>query len=79
MLNADDTRRILQSVAAGVNWSAVEEDASLSEAGLDSLDKATFFLNVEEAVGTSIPDSAYENIDSIRSLLEYLRSSQAAA
>lgn len=38
---------------------------SLEEAGLDSLDKASFFLEVETATGVKIPDAAYEEIDSI--------------
>ena len=71
-LTIEKVRALLEETVPSVNWSSLGEDDSLSEAGLDSLDKATFIMKVEEVAGTSIPDAAYEEIDTPRALDAYL-------
>ena len=72
MQSVDDIRELLAKVAPATDWSAVAADASLEEAGLDSLDKASFFLEVETAAGVKIPDALYEEIDSIDGVIAAL-------
>jgi len=64
-IDAYGVRKLLEKVSPGVDWSAVGPADSLEEAGLDSLDKASFFLEVETATGVKIPDAVYEEIDTI--------------
>jgi len=71
-ITSDRTRTLLQETAPGTDWSAVAADGSLEDAGLDSLDKATFIMKVEEATGLSIPDESYEAMDSIDGVVAYV-------
>lgn len=59
-----------------MDWSAVSSSESLEEAGLHSLDKASFFLEVETETGVRIPDEVHEvheGIDSIEGRQEALK------
>lgn len=72
MLKAPDIRETLASIVPAVNWQDISDDESLSDAGLDSLDKATLFLKIEEQTGRSIPDDDYESLDSIGEIVKYM-------
>jgi acyl carrier protein len=69
MRDIDDVRKLLAAVSPGVDWAAVGPADSLAEAGLDSLDKASFFLEVETATGVKVPDEAYDEVDSLEGVL----------
>lgn len=69
MRDIDEVRKLLAGVSPGVDWAAVGPTDSLAEAGLDSLDKASFFLEVETATGLKVPDDAYDEIDSLEGVL----------
>lgn len=71
-ITADQTRTLLAETAPGTQWAELAPESSLADAGLDSLDKVTFIMKVEEATGLSIPDDAYEQMDSIDSVIAYV-------
>lgn len=73
-ITPDQIRTLLQETAPGTDWSAVTTDGSLEDAGLDSLDKATFIMKVEEATGLTIPDESYEAMDNIDGVVAYVAS-----
>ena len=50
----------------------VRADSSLTEAGVDSLDFANILLAIEEKLGVKIPDEEALELDSIRSLVDYV-------
>lgn len=56
------------------DWSGVDDAASLSELGLDSLDKATLFMKVEELAGVVIPDDKYEDMDTAGEIIAFVQS-----
>jgi acyl carrier protein len=58
------------------DWRTVNADDSLEEAGLDSLDKATLIMKVEEATGLSVQDEDYEDMDTISSLITYVEAAE---
>ncbi|MGI9406479.1 MAG: acyl carrier protein [Hyphomicrobiaceae bacterium] len=62
---------LLNEAAPQIDWSEVAVDVSLTEAGLDSLDKATLFLKVEEKSGISIPDEIYDDMDTVQAIIDY--------
>ena len=71
-ITAEQTRALLKETAPGTHWEDLATDDSLADAGLDSLDKVTFIMKVEEATGLSIPDEAYDDMDTIESVIAYV-------
>ena len=55
------------------DWSGVGEADSLSEAGLDSLDKATLIMKVEELASVAIPDEKYEEMDTAGEIIAFVQ------
>lgn len=72
MIDIEQLRGLLARVAPAVAWDEVGPTDSLEEAGLDSLDKASFFLELETASGVKIPDDRYEAVDSLDAVLKTL-------
>lgn len=68
----EEIKTILAEVVSAIDWSALEPDQSLSELGLDSLDKASFVMKLEEAAGVTIPDEDYENLDTAAEFVDYI-------
>ncbi|MGZ8363108.1 MAG: acyl carrier protein [Caulobacteraceae bacterium] len=76
MSTLDETglKALLTEVAPSVDWSTLAADQSLTEHGLDSLDKSSFFLRIEEETGRSVPDEDYESLDTLAGITAYLGS-----
>ena len=64
---------ILKRSTEGVDFDQIRIESSLRESGFDSMDKASAMLDIEETFGISIPDSDFENLDTIGSIIEYLK------
>jgi acyl carrier protein len=77
-LSQDDVRAVLSELVPTIAWEKVPSGGSLTEAGLDSLDKANVFLRLEERSGLKIPDEEYDTLDSIDGVVEYIRSRKTA-
>ena len=69
---------LLKDVAPSVKWADLGAEGSLEDAGLDSLDKATLFMKIEDKTGLQIPDSDYDNLDSSKSIVDYVAAKKAA-
>lgn len=65
-------RDLLKEVSPAQDWSALGMEDSLATAGLDSLDKATFVMRLEDETGQSIPDEIYEELDTPAQILGHL-------
>lgn len=65
-------RDLLKEVSPAQDWSRLEMQDSLSAAGLDSLDKATFVMRLEDETGQSIPDEVYEDLDTPAQILSHI-------
>lgn len=63
-------RDILTKTVDSFDGSGVSDDQSLSDAGMDSLDKASLFLAIEEQLSVKISDDVFEELDSISAIAE---------
>lgn len=72
MIDIVQIHEVLTRIAPTVDWATVSEDESLEAAGLDSLDKASLFLELETLSGEKIPDDHYDKIDTISAMRDYL-------
>ena len=70
--NIEAIRAILGEVASSIDWSGLSPDDSLSDHGLDSLDKASFVMKLEAETGVGIPDEDYEALDTAAGFIGYV-------
>jgi acyl carrier protein len=63
---------ILKRSAEDVQFDQIKIDTSLKKSGFDSMDKASSMLDIEETFGIAIPDSDFDKLDTIGSIIEYL-------
>ncbi|MDE9449058.1 acyl carrier protein [Aliiroseovarius sp. Z3] len=61
---------ILQEQFPDRDWSELSEEASLEDVGIDSLDKATLVMKVEEVAGVTISDELYDELNTPRNIVE---------
>ena len=72
-MNETTIREILAKIVPTIDWKTIDAEDSLDEAGLDSLDKASVFLELETLSETRIPDDAYGDIDTIKGIVTFLQ------
>jgi len=70
-------RDILKNACTRVDFSRAKPEASLRQAGMDSMEIANIMLGVEEACGIKIPDSDLDGLDSIAAIVSYVRTKKA--
>ena len=72
-ITSDDIKRILKKeVSPNVDVDKMTDSDSWTTAGVDSLDRSSFFLTLEEELGVEIADEDLDNLDSIQDLLDYI-------
>ena len=64
---------LIELTCLNLDIKKLKPDFSLSKSGVDSMDKASLILEIEETYGISIPDSEFEKLDSINEILIYLK------
>lgn len=79
VVDANTILDILKRVSPSVDWSAIGSSDSLEDAGLDSLDKASFFLELESVTKARISDEVYEDIDTIADVIAICQRSSSGA
>jgi acyl carrier protein len=65
-------RDLLQETSPAQDWSGLGLEDSLADAGLDSLDKATLIMRLEDETGHTIPDDVYERLDTPARIFAHL-------
>jgi acyl carrier protein len=50
-----------------------DDNISITEQGVDSLDMMDFYLNIEEAFNVTIPDIDIEKVKTFNALFQYLQ------
>lgn len=70
-------RQILKSASGRIDFTQARPDASLRNAGMDSMEISNIMLEVEEAYGIKIPDSDLDGLDSIDAIVSYVRTKKA--
>ncbi|WP_236974814.1 acyl carrier protein [Membranihabitans maritimus] len=69
----EDIRKIFRAeVDKRVNIQEIKDDESITEFGVDSLDKSSVFLEIEDHFGVEIPDTEIENLDTIDDILKFI-------
>ena len=72
-LTLAEFKNILTQNFPAQDWNGVDETGSLSELGLDSLDKATLIMKVEEFASVAIPDDKYEDMDTAGEIIAFVQ------
>lgn len=63
---------LIEDAGVAGDIEAVKNGASLSDAGIDSLDTANILLAIEEEFGIKIPDEDMPAFTTIANIVEYL-------
>lgn len=67
-------RAILSELFPDIDFSGVSAATALEDTGLDSLDRASLLLAVQEKFGVRIPDEIVEDMDSLGKLGKFIAS-----
>jgi len=62
-----------KSSSLGDQVLAFDNDISITEQGVDSLDLMDYFLNLEETFNVTIPDTDIEKVRTFNALFQYLQ------
>jgi len=75
-INKDEiVKVIVGDVPALQNIGEEDFDTTFDELGVDSLDRSTMFLDLEEAYGVEFTDEDIENYDTINRIVEVINKS----
>jgi acyl carrier protein len=64
---------VIEGAGVSADVATIKYDASLSKAGIDSLEMMNVFLAIEEKFGIKIPDEDIDALDSVDSIIDYLQ------
>ncbi|EAK0442727.1 acyl carrier protein [Campylobacter lari] len=70
-IEAKDILEILKEVGVLVDINTLEINKPLKDQGIDSLDMANLFLNLQEKYNIEIPMEDVEKLTSIESIMQY--------
>ena len=68
----EDIMEAIKKTDTQIDLSKLTPDAVLTEIGADSLDMMNLFVELESALGFSIPDHVFDELKSARQIYEYL-------
>ncbi|EAK0771415.1 acyl carrier protein [Campylobacter lari] len=71
-IEAKDILEILKEVGVLVDINTLEINKPLKDQGIDSLDMANLFLNLQEKYNIEIPMEDVEKLASIESIMQYI-------
>ena len=69
----DEMLSIIEGAGVSVDVGTIKCDASLSKAGIDSLEMMNVFLAIEEKAGIKIPDEDINALDTVDDIIAYLQ------
>lgn len=72
-VTAEEILAIIRDTAIGVNVGEIRGNTVLRAAGLDSLEMMNVLLGVEEKYGIKIPDEHIDGLQTIDSIVDYLK------
>jgi len=71
----EDVLSIIESAEnLTINLKELIADKPFVDQGIDSLDRMSIFLNIEDAYGVKIPDEEIDTLISVEKIVEYLNS-----
>jgi acyl carrier protein len=72
-VSQDQIVSLIQGAGVSADISGIKGDASLRQAGIDSLDMMNVLLAIEEKFAIKIPDDDIDALDSVENIVSYLR------
>ena len=71
MLTTEQIRQAIKAADVNVDASALPEDQSFRDAGLDSLDFYNIVVELQEMSGITVPDEDIDRLETIASVKAY--------
>jgi acyl carrier protein len=73
MATSTEIKKIISSEIGGrVDINTLPDEAQLHDYGIDSLDKSSIFMVIEDQYGLSIPDDDMGELNTINDIVKYL-------
>ncbi|HSI57155.1 MAG TPA: acyl carrier protein [Ideonella sp.] len=72
MITSENIRAVIQDIVLGFDASALKDDQTFRDAGIDSLDFINILFAIDERHGTHIPDEHVKQCNSIQAILDYV-------
>ena len=73
MATIEEIKEIIkEEVKERVDIDALDGAASLDDAGVDSLDMSSAFMNIEDKYGIKIPDADIEKLRTVNDIVSYV-------
>jgi acyl carrier protein len=75
--NIENLRKILRAEAdPSLSIDELANDDNFIDFGVDSLDRSSFFLAIEDNFGIHIPDEEIESLETLNAILDYIKGKQ---
>lgn len=71
-VKVEDILELIKETGVLVDVNTLKSDKSLSDQGIDSLDIANIFLNIQEKYDVVIPIEKTQELNSIDKILDYI-------
>lgn len=71
-VNVEDILELIKETGVLIDVNTLKSDKSLSDQGIDSLDIANIFLNIQEKYDVVIPIEKTQELNSIDKILDYI-------
>jgi acyl carrier protein len=78
MVTTSRIREILANAVDSFDGAGVADGDSLGDSGMDSLDRASLFLAIEEELGLKISDDLFEELDTLEAIARHVTESSGA-
>ena len=72
-IKVSDIVAIIKGLNTMVPISSMKSDTLFEDAGMDSLDRMNLFLEIEEQFSLKIPDTDFNELNSIDAIIQYLK------
>ena len=72
MATIEEIKEILKAEVSRVNVDEIPADGLLSDYDIDSLDRSSVFMAIEDKYSISIPDNDLEKLGTINSIIDYI-------
>lgn len=77
MATIEEIKEILKAEVSRVNVDEIPADGLLSDYDIDSLDRSSVFMAIEDKYNISIPDNDIGKLNSINNIIDYVNEKEA--
>lgn len=71
-INTQELIKIFEEIGVLADLNTLKQDKPLKDQGIDSLDMANFFLNIQEKYSINVSLEETEGLDTLEKILVYL-------